>query len=114
MGDNARLRVVGGPLRLGADGPDEARGLAACLRDFRPDTLRLSRPEAVSPATLATMPLDTVRRLVIPFDLDADAETIRADYAPALEPVGFSEHAGLADSGSLVFVRAPLTKITRR
>lgn len=113
MGDNARLRVVGGPLRLGADGPDEARGLAACLRDFRPDTLRLSRPESVSPATLATMPLDTVRRLVIPFDLDADAETIRADYAPALEPVGFSEHAGLADSGSLVFVRAPRQPLQR-
>lgn len=49
MGDSSRLRVVGGPLRLGADGPDEARGLAACLNDFRPDTLRLSRPTRSAP-----------------------------------------------------------------
>lgn len=105
MGDSSRLRVVGGPLRLGADGPDEARGLAACLNDFRPDTLRLSRPHAIGPATLAAMPLDTLRRLVIPLDAEADAETLRADYAGALAPLGFAESPAAAGSGSLVFLR---------
>ncbi|SEI12922.1 glycosyltransferase family 2 protein [Paracoccus alkenifer] len=114
MGDSAQLRVVGGSLRLGADGPDEARGLAACLRDFRPDTLRLSRPHDVSPATLAAMPLATVRRVIIPLDADADPAAIRADYEPALAGLGFAESGAEADSGSVVFVRTPSTPLEMR
>src|SRR5690606_909644 len=44
MADSARLRLVGTPLRLAGDAGTAASGLAAYLRDFLPDALRIARP----------------------------------------------------------------------
>jgi len=92
--DTARLRVVDGPLRLGGDGPTAAAGLSACLRDFRPDALRLSRPEAVPPELLAAMPLDTVKRVIIATNPGDGSE---GDYSSLLRERGFTPREGRTD-----------------
>lgn len=99
--DGTRLKLVEGPLRLPSDGPAEAAGLAACLRDFRPDALRLSQPEAVPPDLLAAMPLDSVRRVIVV----AEDEALRPAFSAALLPLGFEDKAPDNSSGALLFGR---------
>ncbi|MDO5370436.1 glycosyltransferase family 2 protein [Paracoccus sp. (in: a-proteobacteria)] len=102
MEDTARLRVVDGPLRLASDQELEASGLAACLRDFRPDALRLSCPEAVPPDMLAAMPLDTVKRVIV---AAAAGEEMGTAYADALAGAGFRNEVESAAGGPALFVR---------
>lgn len=99
--DGTRLKLVDGPLRLSSDGAAEASGFAACLRDFRPDTLRLSHPEAVPPDLLAAMPLESVRRVIV---ADED-EAVRSAFSAALLPSGFKDKTLDNGSGALLFVR---------
>lgn len=87
LDDTARLKIVHGPLRLSADQGAELAGLAACLRDFRPDALHLSRPQAVPPAALAILPLETVKRVIIAATPGEDAND---DYSTVLRELGFT------------------------
>ncbi|AHM04409.1 Glycosyl transferase, group 2 family protein [Roseibacterium elongatum DSM 19469] len=103
--DTARLKLSDGPLRLPGDGADGAGGLAAYLHDFRPDALRIARPGDLPPELLAKLELKTVRRVVIPFVSDEQADEFRLRYAPVLRTAGFAEDPERATSGSLQFDR---------
>ncbi len=103
--DTARLRMVSGPLRLPGETGAAAGGLAAYLRDFRPDALRASPAAGVTAAMLAAAPLGTVRRIVLPFESTADRDRMRAEHGPALAAVGFEEEVAQAEGGSLVWRR---------
>lgn len=102
MEDTARLRLVNGPLRLPSDRDTEATGLAACLSDFRPDVLRISRPEAASPELLSAMPLETVKRIILAFSTE---DELGKDYDKAVSDLGFNRDAENATGGSSLFVR---------
>ncbi len=106
LDDTARLKFSDGPLRFGKDGSDDASGLAAYLRDFRPVALRLSRPSDVPPTVLARQELGSLRRVLIPFVSDRQAESLRGAYGPVLADKGFTENHDRAGSGSLQFDRA--------
>lgn len=104
MADSARLRLVGTPLRLPGDGGQAASGLAAYLRDFLPDALRLARPADLPPDWLAAVSLATVGRVLIPFE-DGQEAALRAGFGPVLAAQGFAEDVAAAASGSLVYRR---------
>lgn len=106
--DSTRLKVVDGPLRLPSDGAAEAAGLAACLRDFRPDTLRLSRPDLVTPDLLAAMPLDSVRRVIVV--TEGEPEGTRHDYGRVLAAHGLAERSTSAENGALLFLKQDRTE----
>jgi len=103
--DRSRLTWSDGPLRLAADRGAEAGGLAACLRDFRPVALRLTRAAEVPPEVLAAQDLGAVRRVLMPFVSDDQAGQLRAGYGPVLAALGFAEDAERAGGGSLQFDR---------
>lgn len=109
MENTARLRVVDGPLRLPLDQDNQATGLAACLNDFRPDALRLSSPETVPPQVLATMPLETVKRVIIG---TGSAEGPGSGPISLLRDMGFapmeSRTEGLAVFSRLVTAPSPI------
>lgn len=106
LAETARLRFVDGPLVLAGDGPDQARGLAAYIQDFSPDTLRLSARAGIGAAQLAGLALDPVNRILLPFDSEADAAAIRAEYGALLTAAGFAEITDAAGGGSIRFDRA--------
>ena len=96
-------------LVLPGDGALEATGLAACLRDFRPEVLRLSEPALLAPARLAAelrapVAQGGLRRLLLPHEGAAHAEALRQAFAPALRAAGLVEDVAAADTGSLLFV----------
>ena len=97
--DTSILKLVAG--RLGVAG-----GLAAYLRDFRPDALRVNGRAGVTAEALAAAPLESVRRIVLPFETAAERDEARAGFTDPLASVGFHEDAKAADGGSLLFVRA--------
>jgi len=107
--DTARLKFVDGPLVLPQDGAGKAGGLAAYLKEFKPDALRIGRAADVSAEVLAEvlagLDLDGVRRVLFPVVSDAQAERCRAGYGPVLAGAGFTEDPDRAASGSLQFDR---------
>jgi hypothetical protein len=103
--DTSRLKLTDGPLRLPGDAADQAGGLAACLSDFRPDALRLSRAADVPPEVLGGLDLGRLKRVVIPFVSDEQMNELRARYTPVLSGAGLIEDAERAGSGSLQFNR---------
>ena len=103
MEDSARLRFVDGPLIFAGDTGAQASGLAAYLRDFRPDTLRLSPRAGITAAQLAALDLGGVARVLLPFETDPDA--LRHAFGPVLAEKGFSELSDAAALGSLRFDR---------
>lgn len=103
--DTSVLKLVGGKLRLAADTGAAASGLAACLRDFRPDALRVNGRAGLAPEVLATAPLESVRRIILPVENAAEREAARKALAAPLAAVGFQEDAGAAEGGSVLFVR---------
>ncbi|MCT4683039.1 MAG: glycosyltransferase family 2 protein [Roseicyclus sp.] len=105
LDNTARLKWTDGPLRFPSDEGAEASGLAAYLRDFRPDALRLNRPADVPPETLAAQELGTVTRVIVPFLSEDQAAEWRAGYAPVLAAKGFTETEDRAGGGSLQFDR---------
>ncbi|MBF9046554.1 glycosyltransferase family 2 protein [Rhodobacterales bacterium LSUCC0031] len=106
MDNSARLKWSNGPLSLASDEGAAATGLAAFLHDFRPTALRLSRPGDVAPATLASLDLRPLARVILPFASDGQADSLRAAYGPVLCAQGFAETAERASAGSLQFDRA--------
>ncbi|SDD41659.1 Glycosyl transferase family 2 [Paracoccus isoporae] len=105
MGNSARVRFVDGPLILPGDGPDEARGLAAYLGDFRPDTLRISARAGIGGARLAAQDLSGIDRVILPFEEAAEIAALRESYGEVLISKGLREVSDAADSGSLRFAR---------
>lgn len=103
---SARMRFVDGPLVFASDSPDQASGLAAYLRDFIPDTLRLSQRAELSAARIAGQDLRSVKRVVLPFDDDAEMIWIRDEFGPMLQEKGFVENADAAGLGSLQYNRS--------
>ena len=103
--DTATLKLVSGKLRLAHDQGAEATGLAAYLRDFRPDVLRVNRRAGLAPEVLAAAPLDSVCKIVLPVDSDAELEACRTAFGPLLAALGFTEDAEAARNGSALFQR---------
>ena len=103
--DTAVLKPVGGKLRLASDGGTAAGGLAAYLRDFRPDALRVNPRAGLGAKVLAAAPLASVRRIILPLEADAERDACRAAHAGPLAALGFHEVTEAAESGSLLFVR---------
>ena len=105
LADTARLKFSDADLIFAGDTHGEASGLAAYLRDFQPDVLRLGYAPDVPPQVLAKANLASVRRVIIPFHDKAARDGYRAGYAPALNAAGFAEVEGRDGSGSLQFDR---------
>jgi hypothetical protein len=105
LADTSRLKFSDGNLVFPNDTKDMASGLSAYLRDFRPDVLRLSEPVHLPPARLAGLDLASIRRVVLPFDRDADADNLRSTYGAVLESKGLVEAVERAGSGSLQYDR---------
>ncbi len=106
LADSARLKFSDGPLRLKGDGGATARGVAAYLADFRPHALRIGRARDLPPEVLAAQDLSTLRRVILPFLSDPEADRLRTGYGPVLARHGFTEDPDRAASGSLKFDRA--------
>jgi len=104
--DTSVLKVVNGKLRLSDDHGTEAGGLAAYLRDFRPDVLRLNQRAGLPADTLAAAPLDMVRKIVLPLERIEELDHVRGEFSPALSAAGFHEHPEAVANGSMVFLRA--------
>lgn len=100
------LRQIGGTLRLADEPEDAASGLFACLRDFKPDILRVSPRACLTARMIAASPIETVKRIVLAVDDAAVIETMRATTLEALAPLGFSEVTEAAEGGSLLFRRS--------
>ncbi|WP_341862187.1 glycosyltransferase family 2 protein [Gymnodinialimonas sp. 57CJ19] len=100
---NDRLKFTDGPLIFPSDGPDQASGLAAYLKDFNPDALRIGRAADLPAARLGSQDLSRLKRVIIPVVSDDQAEKYRAEYTPVLAEKGFVEDVERAPSGSLQF-----------
>jgi hypothetical protein len=96
--DTSILKLVGGKLGL-------AGGLAAYLRDFRPDALRVNARAGVTAEALLAASPDSVRRIILPFETAAERDSLRAGFTGPLASVGFTEDAKAAEGGSLLFLR---------
>lgn len=102
-----RLKFADGPLVFPSDGAGQASGLAAYLKDFNPDALRIGRAAALPADMLDGQDLSRVKRVIIPFVSDEQAATYRTDYTPVLAAKGFVEDTERAASGSLQFNGTP-------
>jgi hypothetical protein len=105
LADSAVLKLVGGRLRLAGDRGNAAGGLAAYLRDFRPDALRVNARAGLPPEVLAAAPLDSVRRIILPVESAAELDAARGPLAGLLAAVGFQEDPDATEGGSVLFVR---------
>ncbi len=92
------LKLVGGKLEV-------AGGLAAYMRDFRPDALRISGRAGVTPEMLAAAPLDRVGRIILPFETASERDEVRNAFTGPLAAIGFHEDAKAAEGGSVLFLR---------
>jgi hypothetical protein len=104
--DTARIKFSDADLVFPTDKKGQASGLAAYLRDFKPDALRISYPPDLPAAILAQADLASVKRVIIPFHANPARATYRAEYAPVLAKQGFAETADRDGSGSLQFDRS--------
>lgn len=100
------MRQIGGALRLAGDAEDMASGLVACLRDFRPDVLRVSPRAGIGAAAIAAAPLATVKRIILPTADGVPLDVLRAEAIAALAPLGFAEVPDAAEGGSLLLRRS--------
>ncbi len=105
LDDTLRLKFSDGPLVLSRDRGAQAGGLAAYLKDFRPDALRIARAADVPADMLAGQDLGGVKRVFLPFVSDDQAAQFRAAYGPVLAAAGFTEDEPRAGSGSLQYDR---------
>jgi len=103
---SSRLKFTDGPLVLENDADGHAGGLAAYLKDFKPDALRIGRAADLPAVLLAGQDLSGVKRVIIPIVSDEQAGNYRAEYAPVLADRGFVEDQERAASGSLQFNRS--------
>lgn len=101
-----RVRLSDGALVLDTDTGAQATGLAAYLKDFRPDGLRIAWPDALPAQTLAAADLDSVKRVIIPFTSAQECDKLRSDYGSVLAEMGFQETPERDGSGSLQFDRS--------
>ncbi len=106
LADTARLKLSDAALVFETDAKTEATGLAAYLRDFRPDAVRIAQTRELTPEILGQADLSMVQRVIIPFHSTAAAASARAAYGPHLQKHGFKEVEGRDNAGSLQFDRA--------
>jgi len=104
--DSAQLKFSDANLIFAADAEGQASGLAAYLRDFRPDVLRIAYAPDLPAQTLQNADLASVQRVIIPFHKNAACETLRAAYGPVLAQHGLQETPDRHEAGSLQFDRA--------
>jgi hypothetical protein len=104
--DSARLKFSDANLVFANDTKGHASGLAAYLRDFRPDVLRIACTTDLPADILENADLGLVHRIIIPFHSNAACETLRTIYAPVLARQGFAETPDRHEAGSLQFDRS--------
>ncbi len=105
LADTSRLKFTDAPLVFETDDDGHASRLAAYLRDFRPDCLRISYSTHVPPDLLANQDMGDVRRVLMPFVSPDQAARLRKDYAPVLQHLGLTEMPESDSSGTLRFDR---------
>ena len=96
-------------LGCNAAATDGSPGLAALLRNFDPDVVRLP-PETVKPADLIPTSIEQgalakVRLMIFPLLDPLELDHIRSEFAPALEADGFSEDTETVSGGSVCYRR---------
>ncbi|WP_235871477.1 glycosyltransferase family 2 protein [Shimia sediminis] len=99
--DPGRLKITSGALVFDGDSKDEAGGLQAMLRDYRPTILRLCDPE-ITPERLSKLDMGHLRRIILPEALAEDLTT----YQDALKACGFNPVQDWTDKGIWVFDKA--------
>lgn len=104
--NTARLKFVDTPLRFDHDGQGQATGLAAYLRDFQPDVLRIADAKDVPPDVIEGADLTPLRRIILPFVKPDQADMLRAAYGDVLTAKRFVEVEGRDSGGSLQFDRS--------
>ena len=104
--DRGKLRLISGALHAGQGSAGQAPGLMACLRDFRPDTLRLSQRAGLDVEALQSADLSRVRKVILPFENDAQLRLLRDRFLPALQAMGLEPVPDCEESGSLRLERA--------
>jgi len=95
------LRLISGALHAGNGGLTPAVGLAACLRDFRPDTLRLSQRAGLDVEALQVADMSGVRKVILPFENDAQLRLLHDRFVPVLQAMGLEPVPDCEESGSL-------------
>lgn len=103
--DTARLKFSDAGLVFASDARGQASGLAAYLRDFAPDALRIAHAPDLPAALLRDADLSPVRRIILPFHDNAAKKAYRTDYGQVLTVQGFAETPDRDGSGSLQFDR---------
>jgi hypothetical protein len=102
--------LVSGNLVFETDGAAQATGLAAYLRDFRPDTLRINPYADLTPEALRGADLGPVTRVILPFESDTRAGQLRQGFGAALIHQGFTEDEVRANAGSLLYRRVSASR----
>jgi hypothetical protein len=98
-----RLRYANGPLVMPGDNEETgARGLAHCLRDFRPDVLRISASRLAAAMAKSIGPSSLKRVLLL---RDANREHLELWHSFLLS-AGFAQIAGGEKNGTAVYRRA--------
>lgn len=103
--DSARLKLTDGPLRLASDGAGKASGLAAILRDFRPDALRLGEAP-IAPDHLGPLLPGSLQRIILPVLGREATDKVRAAFGPVLGAAGFTELPERLVGGSICWFRS--------
>lgn len=108
--NRAKFKLVSGNLVFETDGAAQATGLAAYLRDFRPDTLRINPYADLTPEALRGADLGPVTRVIFPFESDTRAGQLRQGFGAALIHQGFTEDEVRANAGSLLYRRVSASR----
>lgn len=104
--DSAKLKLVDAPLVFANDAEGAGSGLAAYLKDFQPDLLRIAMADYLPGEVLAGAEMPSVRRVVIPFSGAGEQQALLEKYEAALKGQGFTNNPDRASGGSLQFDRS--------
>ncbi len=97
-----RVRCANGPLVMSGDNEETgARGLAYCLRDFRPDVLRISAT-GLTPSMAQTVGLSSLKRVLV---LRDESGRHLEKWRAFLTSTGFKQTADGKRTGTAVFQR---------
>lgn len=106
-GDTSCLKIVDGPLVFETDAGDQASGLLALVRDFKPTVINVGDPRVSGTALCASL-IPSVRRIILQEHVASFSPGKLPGYSQLLSNAGFSMLAGSEKSGSAVFDRTPV------